>query len=90
MIGSVVVFSNVSVMIAPVPELAGLVIPVTAALDHSYVGAGDVLLLVILYVFDTLFAQFAVEGLDITAVGLTVTATLCCMPSQLLTVGVIR
>ena len=87
--GSGVVFTRVSVIEAPAPDPAGFVIPAIAALVHAYEGTGVVLLLVMLYVFDTLLHQFTVAELVITAVGLTVTMTLAVVPLQLLTLGVI-
>ena len=47
------------------------------------------LLLVMLKVFDRLLHQFAVAGLVITAVGLTVTKMVLVVPVHPLTVGVI-
>ena len=43
--GSVVEFTKVSVIVAPVPEFVAGVIPGAAALDHVYAGVGVVLLL---------------------------------------------
>ena len=76
-------------MMAPAPEPVAGVIPATAALDHKYEGAGAVLLLVIIYVFDTLFAQLEVEGLVTTAVGFTVMVTFTEVPLHPFTAGVI-
>jgi hypothetical protein len=67
------VLISVSVIAAPVPLPAALLIPVTTALVHANVAV--VLELVAVYVFDTLLHQFAVVELVITAVGLTVTVT---------------
>ena len=69
-----VVFTSVSVIEAPEPELAELVIPVTAALLHPYVGVG-IVVLTISYLLDTLLHQLAVAELVISAVGFTVTVT---------------
>ena len=88
-IGSGVEFVNVSVIVAPVLEFAAGRMPVTKFLVHIKVGTGAVLLLVILYVFDTLLHQLAVALLVMIAVGLTVTATLFTVPVHPLTLGVI-
>ena len=77
-------------MASPVPEPLVGVIPVTEARVHEYVGAGLVLLLSILYVFDTLLHQLRVASLVTTEVGLTVTETSFVVPAHPLTVGVMR
>ena len=82
--------TSVSVIELPLPLPVAGVIPATAALVHVYAGAGVVLELVILYVLGTLLHQFAVAGLVITAVGLTVTATSFVVPGHPFTVGTIR
>ena len=76
-------------MVAPVPALAGLVMPATTALVHEKTGTGSLLLLVILYELDTLLHQLAVTGLVMTEVGFTVTVTFCIVPVHPFTVGVI-
>ena len=68
------VFSRVSFIEAPVPELAELEMPVTAALLQVYVGVG-VVLLTIVKVLETVLHQLAETGLVITEVGFTVTVT---------------
>ena len=72
----------------PEPELAELLIPATASLLHPYIGVG-IVLLVILYVFDTLLHQLAVAELVIIDVGFTVTVTVKVVPAHPPTVGVI-
>jgi hypothetical protein len=84
----VVVLLSVSVIVAPLPDPARLLIPVTAALVQANVAV--LLELVAVYVFDTLLHQLAVAALVITAVGLTVTAKSNVVPAQPLTLGVIR
>jgi hypothetical protein len=84
----VVVLLSVSVIVAPLPDPARLLIPVTAALVQ--VNVAVLLELVAIYVFDTLLHQLAVAALVITAVGLTVTAKSNVVPAQPLTLGVIR
>ena len=74
---------------APVPDPARLVIPGTTALVHENTGVGVVLLLRILYVFETLLHQLTVEALVTTAVGLTVTLIFFGVPLQPFTAGVI-
>ena len=83
-----VVLLSVSVIVAPLPDPARLLIPVTAALVQ--VNVAVLLELVAIYVFDTLLHQLAVAALVITAVGLTVTAKSNVVPAQPLTLGVIR
>ena len=82
------VLTSVSVIVAPDPPAAGLLMPVTAALDH--VNVAVVLELSAVYVFSVLLHQLAVDALVTTAVGLTVTATSDCVPEHPLTIGVIR
>ena len=72
--GSVVVLMSVSVIVAPMPEPARLLIPVTAALVQANVAV--LLVLVAVYVLDTLLHQLAVDELVITAIGFTITSTL--------------
>ena len=79
---------SVSVIVAPLPDPARLLMPVTAALVQANVAV--LLELVAIYVFDTLLHQLAVDALVITAVGLTVTAKSKVVPAQALTLGVIR
>ena len=74
-------------MAFPKPAPVAGVIPGARALVHAYVGAGVVLLLVMLYVFDTLLHQLAVAALVTTDVGLTVTTTFLIVPWQPFTVG---
>ena len=81
--------TSVSVIAAPEPAPVAGVMPGTAALDQAYAGVGVLLLLVMLYVFERLLHQFAVEGLVITDVGLMVTVTVFVVPLQPLTVGMI-
>ena len=83
------VLIKVSVIVALVPEVAALLIPATASLLHPYVGVGLVLL-VIVYVLDTLLHQLAVEALVIIEVGLTVTVTSFVVPAHPFTVGIIK
>jgi hypothetical protein len=70
----VVVLISVSVIVAPLPDPARLLMPVTAALVQANVAV--LLELVAIYVFDTLLHQLAVAALLITAVGITNTSTL--------------
>ena len=79
---------SVSVIVAPLPEPARLLIPVTAALVQANVAV--LLVLVAVYVLDTLLHQLAEAALLIIDVGLTVTATSKVVPAQPLTLGVIR
>jgi hypothetical protein len=79
---------SVSVIVAPLPDPARLLIPPTTALVQANVAV--LLELVAIYVFDTLLHQLAVAALVITAVGLTVTAKSKVVPAQPLTLGVIR
>jgi hypothetical protein len=69
-IGSVVPLTSVSVIDAVDPLPVAGVIPVTSARVQANVAVE--LLLVAVYVFDTLLHQFAVDPLVITAVGFTV------------------
>ena len=87
--GLVVELDKVSVIAAPEPEIVDGVMPLTSDLLQVNTGVG-VVLLVILYVFDTALHQFAVEVLVITEVGLTVTVTVYVVPAHPLIVGVIR
>ena len=88
-IGSVVMFTRVSVIAAVIPLPVFGVIPLTDALFHTKVAVP--LLLVAVYVVDVFVHLFGgVAELVITAVGLTVTATSFTVPAQLFTVGVIR
>jgi hypothetical protein len=75
------------VITALLPLPAGLLMPVTTALDHPNVAV--VLELVAVYVFEVLLHQFAVAKLVTTAIGLTVTETSRGVPEHVLTVGVI-
>ena len=61
-------------IVAPMPEPARLLIPVTAALVQANVAV--LLVLVAVYVLDTLLHQLAVDELVITAIGFTITSTL--------------
>ncbi len=81
------VLTSVSVIVAPDPLAAGLLMPVTAALDH--VNVAVVLELVAVYVFSVLLHQLAVDALETTAVGLTVTRNSYCVPGHPLTDGTI-
>ena len=86
-IGSVVPFTNVSVMAAVAPLPVAGVIPVTAALLHAY--AAVVLLLVAVYVVEVLLHLLAaVAALVITAVGFTLAVTLNGVPAHPSTLGV--
>ena len=86
--GLVVELTSASEIKDVIPELVGGVIPATADLDHAYVGAGAVELLVILYTPARLLHQLAVGGLVITAVGFTVIEIFLEGPSHPLTFGV--
>ena len=77
---------SVSVIVAVMPDPIGLLIPATTALVHANVAV--LLVLVAVYVLETLLHQLAVAALLITAVGLTVTARSKGVPAQLLTDGV--
>ena len=65
---------SVSVIVDVLPEPNGLLIPATTALLHANVAV--LLVLVAVYVLETLLHQFAVAKLLITEVGLTSTSTL--------------
>ena len=82
--------TRVSVIEPPVPDPAGFAIPGITALVHAYVGVGVVLLLTMVYVFDTLLHQLAVAALVITDMGLTITDTSKTVPAQPFTFGVTR
>ena len=77
---------SVSVIVAVLPDPIGLLIPATTALVQANVAV--LLVLVEVYVLDTLLHQLAVAPLLITEVGLTVTARSNGVPAQLLTDGV--
>jgi hypothetical protein len=80
LMGAVVVLSRFSLIAEPVPLLAGLDIPATAALDHAKVApAVDE---VIVYAVDALSHIVFVRALVITAVGLTVTTRFDGVPVQ--------
>ena len=81
------VLISVSVIAAPVPLPAALLMPGTTARVHANVAV--VLELVAVYVFAVLLHQLAVPELVTTAVGLTVTATSKGVPVHMFTVGVI-
>ena len=79
---------SVSVIVAPLPDPARLLIPPTTALVQANVAV--LLELVAIYVFDTSLHQLVVDPLVITAVGLTVTDKLKVVPAHPFTDGVIR
>ena len=81
------VLYSVSVMVAPVPELAAVTMPVTSARDHTNVAL--LLVLTAVYVVVVLLQRCgAVVVLLITAVGFTVAVTLKCVPGQPFTEGI--
>ena len=79
---------SVSVIVAVMPDPTGLLIPPTTALVQANVAV--LLVLVAVYVLETLLHQLAVAELLITEVGLTVTARSNVVPAHPLTDGVIR
>jgi hypothetical protein len=79
--GAVVVLSSDSLTDDPVPLLAGLEIPATAALDHAKVA--PTVDEVIVYPNGALSHTVAVRALVITAVGLTVTTRFDGVPVQI-------
>ena len=79
---------SVSVIVAVTPDPIGLLIPATMALVHANVAV--LLVLVAVYVLETLLHQLAVAALLMTDVGFTVTARSKVVPAHPLTDGVIR
>jgi hypothetical protein len=86
LIGSDVVLLRISVIVAVLPDPAGLSIPVTTARVQAKVAME--LELVIVYVFEILLHQLSVAGLVIPVVGLTVTVRVNGVPAHPLTEGV--
>ena len=82
------VLISVSVIVAILPDPARLLIPPTTALVQ--VKDAVLLELVAVYVLEILLHQLAIAPLEMTDVGLTVTARLKVVPVQPLTLGVIR
>jgi hypothetical protein len=79
---------RVSVIVAVLPDPAGLLIPPTTALVQAKVAV--LLELEAVYVLEILLHQLAVAPLVITEVGLTVTATSKVVPAHPFTLEVTR